>query len=61
MIAPAGSVRRKKSPVAWHDVFLGMLPAIREQARYAFRNLRPEPREDAIEKLSPTPAVPLLG
>ena len=51
MIAPARRVRRKKSPPAWHAAFLAMLPSIREQANYAFRRMRPEAKEDAVEEV----------
>ena len=34
----------------WHRVFLAMLPAIVTHAKYAFRHLRGEARQDAIEE-----------
>lgn len=40
--------RRMASP--WHERFLAMLPAIQDQARFAFRRLNPEAREDAIQE-----------
>jgi len=51
MIAPRRPVRRKKSPPAWHAAFLAMLPDIRKQAGFAFRKMKPEAREDAIEEV----------
>ena len=51
MIAPAKPVRRKKSPPAWHAAFLAMLPAIRQQANYAFRRMRPAAKEDAVTEV----------
>lgn len=53
MIARARKVRRKhrKSPAAWHAAFLTMLPAIQEQARYAFRRLDAEAKEDAVQEI----------
>jgi hypothetical protein len=51
MIAIAKDVDRKKLPQTWHAGFLAMLPAIREQARYAFRRMRPDEKEDAIEEV----------
>jgi len=34
----------------WHRVFLAMLPAIVAHAKYAFRNLRGEARQDCIQE-----------
>ena len=48
MIAPAKPVRRPKTNPAWRGAFLAMLPAVQEQARYAFRKLRPEAKEEAV-------------
>jgi hypothetical protein len=48
MIAPAKPVRRSPAP-AWHKRLVEMLPAIRRHARIAFRHLRSEAREEAIE------------
>ena len=42
--------RPKSAPPAWHAQFLAMLPVIRTQARFAFRHLDPEAREDAVEE-----------
>src|SRR5512140_19151 len=41
---------RKPRIPAWHAAFLAILPSIIGQVRYAFRRLRPEAREDAIEE-----------
>lgn len=45
MIAPA-----QRNP-DWHSKFLEMLPTIREHARFAFRHLRPEAREEAVQEV----------
>ena len=34
----------------WHELFLRMLPAIRQHARISFRHLAPERREDCVEE-----------
>ena len=36
---------------AWHDRFMALVPAIKEQARVAFRHLRPEARSEAIQEV----------
>ena len=41
----------KKSPPAWHDGFMAMMPAITKQARVAFRHLRAEAREEMIQEV----------
>jgi hypothetical protein len=51
MIAPARKHPRKSPLPAWHSSFLGMLPAIRNQAEYAFRRMRPEAKEEAIAEV----------
>jgi hypothetical protein len=40
----------KLATPAWHEVFLRLLPAIRQHARISFRHLTPERREDCIEE-----------
>ena len=40
-----------KSIPAWHAAFLEMLPAIRRQAKIAFRHLDPEGREEAVQEV----------
>jgi hypothetical protein len=51
MIAIAKNVDREKSPPTWHAAFLAMLPTIRQQANYAFRRMRPDEKEDAMEEI----------
>ena len=48
MICSAPRPRRNACP--WQVRFLAMLPAIEAQARFAFRRLDPEAREDAIQE-----------
>ena len=48
MIHSVSRLRRIVPP--WHIRFLAMLPAIEVQARFAFRHLGPEAREDAIQE-----------
>lgn len=43
--------RLEPSAPAWHAVFLAMVPTIVTQARFAFRHLDPEAREDAIQEV----------
>ena len=50
MIATAKHLQDSASVPAWHEGFLEMLPAIRRQARLAFRHLDPEAREEAVEE-----------
>ena len=50
MIATAKRSPGSPTIPAWHEGFLDMLPAIRRQARLAFRHLDPEAREDAVEE-----------
>ena len=38
-----------KSTPDWHELFLRMLPAIRQHARIAFRHCNPEAREEAVQ------------
>jgi hypothetical protein len=45
----AKSVRCKKSPPAWHAAFEAMLPVIESRAKFAFRHLDAEAREEAIQ------------
>jgi hypothetical protein len=42
---------------AWHDGFLAMLPAIRSQIRFAFRRLRSEANQEAIQESLASAAV----
>ena len=48
MIATARNPRRKTCSRRWNDKFLQLLPAIREQAEYAFRRVPVDAREDLI-------------
>jgi len=43
-------IAKTQTPPAWHAGFLAILPGIRRNARIAFRHLRPEAREDAIQE-----------
>jgi hypothetical protein len=51
MIAPARPVRRKKSPPAWHEAFLAMMPTVKAHAKIAFRHLLAEAREEAVQEV----------
>jgi len=42
---------------AWQIGFLALLPAIREHARIAFRSLKPEARDDAIQEVTANACV----
>ena len=48
MKATARNPRRKTCSSRWNDKFLQLLPAIREQAEYAFRRVPVDTREDLI-------------
>ena len=51
MIAPARTARRKKLSPAWHKTFVGMMPVIKTHAKIAFRYLRAEAREEAVQEV----------
>jgi len=51
MKTSAKPIRCKKSPPAWHDAFVAMIPAIQTHARIAFRRLNVEAREEAIQEV----------
>ena len=51
MTTSAKSVRCRKSPPAWHDAFMEMVPAIETHAKIAFRHLDAEAREEAIQEV----------
>lgn len=51
MSAIAKPVRCTKADCSWHTAFEPMIPAIRQQARFAFRNMLPEAKADAIEEV----------
>jgi hypothetical protein len=48
MIARVKKDRRTSAALALNARFLSLLPAIREQARFAFRNERPERRQELV-------------
>lgn len=50
MLALAQSVRRQNIAL-WHEEFLAMMPAIRRQARIAFRNVKKDTREEAVAEV----------
>lgn len=50
MMRSAKSPRCKKNPPAWHAGFEAMLPRIQAYAKFAFRHLRAESREEAIQE-----------
>ena len=39
----------KPATPEWHEVFLRLLPAIRQHARISFRHLDPESREECVQ------------
>ena len=43
-----GSLNKKSTP-AWHKAFMSMMPAIKAQAKFAFRKLNAEAREEAVQ------------
>jgi hypothetical protein len=51
MIAPAQKATTEDQNPSWHAAFLALLPAIRKEANYAFRGLKPEAKEDAVEEV----------
>ena len=51
MIALIKQPKPKRSQPAWHEAFLKMLPAIRSQARWAFRRFGPDDREEAVQEV----------
>lgn len=52
MIATTVQDPRPVRAPAWHDRFLAMLPAIREQARFAFRHRSPQVRSQWIDEVA---------
>ncbi len=50
MIATARNPRRKPSSRRWNDRFLQLLPAIQEQAEYAFRRVPVDAREELVQE-----------
>jgi hypothetical protein len=51
MIALAKQPKRKRSRPAWHGSFEKMLPAIVRHAKFAFRYMPPDPREEAVAEV----------
>ena len=51
MICPAKRVFKNPNIPKWHQDFLVMLPKIRQHASLAFRHLRPEAREEAVQEV----------
>ena len=45
--SPASPAPRRR----WHKVFLGMLPAIVQHAKFAFRHLKPEARAECVQEV----------
>ena len=45
------SLACKQSPLAWHETFVAMAPAIETHAKLAFRGLRGEAREEAVQEV----------
>ena len=43
-------IAKTQNPPAWHAGFMAILPSIRRKARIAFRHLKPEAREDAVQE-----------
>jgi hypothetical protein len=50
MMATARNPRRKTSSRRWNDRFLELLPAIREQAEYAFRRVPVDAQEELVQE-----------
>ena len=51
MTASAKSVRCRRSPPAWQDAFMEMVPAIETHAKISFKHLDAEAREEAIQEV----------
>ena len=51
MICLAKRVSKNPNKPEWHQDFLAMLPKIRQHASLAFRHLRPEAREEAVQEV----------
>ena len=51
MIAIVKKRTGRKSAPAWHADFLEMLPAIETHAKVAFRDLKPEAKEEAVQEV----------
>jgi hypothetical protein len=57
MIATATNPRRKARSSRWNDKFLELLPAIREQAEYAFRRVPVDAQEELVQETIATAYV----
>ena len=55
------AVPGKKSPPAWQQDFMAMVPSIEKHAKHAFRTLRAEPRARRSRRSSAMPAPLLRG
>ena len=51
MIARSQPVCRGKPSPPWHEGFLAMLPRINAYARFAFRHLDPEAKQEAVQSV----------
>ena len=51
MVSSARNPQRRFSVATCHAVFLTMLPAIQRHARIAFRHLRPEAKQEAVQNV----------
>jgi hypothetical protein len=49
--SPTATLANSACQAAWHATFVDMLPTIVAQARFAFRQLNPEAREEAIQEV----------
>ena len=55
----SGPLRTQRRPTDWQPLLLAMLPAIRRTLRIAFRHLRREEREEAIQEATANVCVAL--
>jgi len=51
MVSLAGEARSRRSVPAWHQAFMALLPRICHYARFAFRRLNPEAKQEAIQSV----------
>ena len=52
MSAPLKKISRRTTAPSWHEKFLQMLPVIQRSASIAFRHLKAEAREEAIQDVT---------
>ena len=57
MSAPLNKSPRRATTPSWHEVFLRMLPVIQQSASIAFRHLKAEAREEAIQDVTASALV----